>query len=137
MALLTRKNLLAVYNIVLSIGAIQTGILMIQSNSGVFTEYPKEWIGKIPFNNWVVPGVIVFMIFGLGNLAAAITVFLKNDYFIWITSAGMGALLFISIFVQRCILGEWYMPDNFFFIISVIQLYVSYIGYIKSRKVVK
>lgn len=134
MVFLTRKTLLAIYNLILSIGAIQTGILMIQSNSGVFTEFPNEWIGKIPFDNWVIPGIIVFMIFGLGNLAAAITVFLKNDNFIWITSAGMGALLLICIFVQRGILGEWYMPDNFYFVFSVIQLLISGKGYMKTKK---
>ena len=136
----TRKNLLGVYDLLLSFGAIYLGVLMISSSSGIFTEYPKEWLSKVPFESWVAPGVIAIIIFGLGNLISAIFSFRRESNKSWALSAIMGGIYFISIVAQVIILGEWYMATVQFFTFSIIQICLSgyvFLGYKENQRSLK
>jgi hypothetical protein len=117
-----RMKLLGGYDLLLAIGAITTGINMINSNKGMFTEYPKEWLSKVPFESWVIPGIIAIVLFGLGNLIAAIFSFRKENNNSWFASSVMGGISFISIIFQVIILGETYLATMEFLILSIIQL---------------
>jgi len=125
-----RITLLGVYDLILSLGAIFIGAMMISSSNGIFIEYPKEWLSKVPFESWVIPGIIAIIIFGLGNILSAIFSFRKESNKSWIMSAIMGGIFFMSIVAQVMILGEWYMATVQFFIFSIIQLGLS--GYVFS-----
>jgi hypothetical protein len=122
--------LLGIYDIILSIGAIYMGIMMSLGN-GMFAEYPKEWLSKVPFENWIAPGLIAVVVFGLGNIIAAIFSFNKESSKSWILSAVMGLIFFISMIFQVILLEEWYMATLEFFIFSIIQLCLS--GYVFLR----
>ncbi|MBU3158230.1 hypothetical protein KPL37_00390 [Clostridium frigoris] len=119
-----RMNRLGIYDLVLAVGAIYMGVMMISSNNGVFTEYPKEWLSKFPFENWILPGIIAVVLFGLGNIIAAILSFRKGNSKFWLPSAIMGGLLFLSIITQVIVIGECYMATVEFLILSIIQLYL-------------
>jgi NADH:ubiquinone oxidoreductase subunit 6 (subunit J) len=125
--------LLGIYDIILSIGAIYMGIMMSLGN-GMFAEYPKEWLSKVPFENWVAPGLIAIVVFGLGNIIAAISSFNKESSKSWILSAVMGLIFFISMIFQVILLEEWYMATLEFFIFSIIQLCLSGYVFLRYRK---
>jgi len=91
----TRLNLLGVYDLILALGAIFTGVLMISSTSGIFVQYPKEWLSKVPFESWFIPGIIAIVVFGIGNVIASIWIFKKANNKSWIASALMGGIFFI------------------------------------------
>jgi hypothetical protein len=130
----TRKNLLGIYDLLLAAGAIFTGIMMIQSNYGVFTQYPKEWLSILPFESWFLPGILAILIFGLGNIISALVVFRKSSNTSWKMSALMGVIFFMSIVAQRLILGEWYMATVQFLILSIIQLSLSGFVFLSDQK---
>ena len=98
---------------------------MVFSTNGMFIEYPKEWLSKVPFESWVIPGIIAIVLFGLGNIIAAIFSFRKENNRSWFVSALMGGILFISIVVQVIILGQWYLATVELLIFSIIQLCLS------------
>ena len=123
-----RVNLLGIYDLILAFGAIFTGAMMVSSRSGMFTEFPKEWLHKIPFESWFIPGFITIVLFGLGNIIAAIFSFRKQNSKSWLMSAIMGAIFFLSLVTQVIILGEWYLATVEFLIFSIIQLCLS--GYV-------
>ncbi|MBE3100782.1 MAG: hypothetical protein IMZ47_00690 [Firmicutes bacterium] len=120
-----RANLLGIYDLVLALLFIYLGVMMIGSKSGLFVEYPKEWLTKLPFKSWVMPGVIAIVLFGLGNIVAAIFSFTKANTKSWFISAIMGGILFISLVAQIIVLGEWYLATVEFFVLSIIQLCIS------------
>lgn len=130
----SRKILLGIYDLILSIGAIYLGILMILSNSGIFAEYPKEWLDKVPFQSWVTPGIIGILVFGLGNIISAAYCFIKDNSKAWILSTLLGCIFFTSLVAQVILLGEWYMATTQFFIFSIIQLSLSAYVFNSSRK---
>ena len=132
-----RKDLLGVYDLILSLGAIYMGISMVRSSSGIFIEYPKEWLSIIPFESWIAPGIIAILIFGLGNIISAIFSFRNESSKSWVMSVIMGCIFFMSLVAQVIILGEWYMATMEFFIFSIIQLCLSgyvFAGYRKNSK---
>jgi len=129
----TRANLLGIYDLVLSLGAIYIGINMILKY-GLFTVYPKEWLTKVPFDSWFMPGVIAIVLFGGGNIIAGFLSLRKTNNKFWLMSALMGGLLFISLIAQVIILGETYMATIQFFILSIIQLAFSMYAFKGQRK---
>jgi heme/copper-type cytochrome/quinol oxidase subunit 3 len=123
-----RATILGIYDLVLAAGAIYTGILMLRSDSGVFLTFPKEWLLKVPFDSWAAPGVIVIILFGLGNIAAAAFAFIKKKKE-WMVSGVMGLTLLISLILQIAVLGETYLATVEGIIISVIQLALCFYNF--------
>lgn len=124
-----RINLLGIYDLILSLGAICMGLQMIITNQN----YPEEWLSKLPFQDWVMIGVIGILLFGVGNIIAAIFCFKGIGDKPWLISFIMGSILFISMVAQVKILGEWYLATVQFFLFSIIQLLFSLIALIKGR----
>ncbi|GAB3054962.1 hypothetical protein GCM10027286_17920 [Virgibacillus ainsalahensis] len=102
---------------------------MIHSSGGIFIAYPESWASRLPFDSWVIPGVLAIIIFGLGNIVAAIFT-LKKGHSSWAVSAIMGGIFFVSLISQVIILGETYLATVAFLVLSIIQLCLSdYAGY--------
>jgi len=134
MKLKIRINLLGIYDLILALGAIYTGVLMLRGY-GIFVEYPKEWLTIVPFESWVIPAIIAIVVFGIGNIISAIFSFIKESNKSWVFSAIMGGIFLISLIAQVIILGECYLATVEFFIFSIIQLFLSGCAFVKSREV--
>jgi hypothetical protein len=128
-----RKYILGIYDLFLSFGAVYTGTAMIASKR-VFSEYPQEWLSKVPFTGWAVPGILAIVIFGFGNFIAALLSFFGNNGKTWFASAVMGGIFFVSLCASVLILGEWYLPTVQFFIYSIIQITLSMSIYFENKK---
>ncbi|MEH7384659.1 hypothetical protein V7147_04475 [Bacillus sp. JJ1521] len=124
-----RARMLGIYDMFLATGAIWIGVQMVNSSYGIFAEeYPESWSSTLPFDSWVVPGILAIVIFGLGNITAAICSFKNISNSSWYASAIMGAVFFIGLNFQRIIIGETYIVTKPFFALSIIQLCLS--GYV-------
>lgn len=116
-------NLLGCYDLLISLGAIFIGVNMILGK-GVFNEYPKEWLSKVPFQNWFLPGIIGIVMFGLGNCIAAILSFRRQGNLSWIVSTIMAGIFLISMVAQYILFREWYLPSSMLLIFSIIQVII-------------
>lgn len=132
-----RVTILGIYDLILSIGAIYSGVLMIRSSNGIFIDYPKEWLSKVPFESWFIPGIIAIVVFGLGNIIAAIFSFRNENDKSWVWSAIMGGIFFISLVFQVIILGEGYLATIEFLVLSIIQLCLSGYAFAGDRKLIR
>jgi hypothetical protein len=122
--------ILVFYNWILAAGAVGMGIMMLTAKSGIFEEYPKEWVLKTPFDSWSVIGIISILVFGIGNSIAAVLSLKK----VYIFSVIMGGILFFSLVAQIVVLGEWYLATVEFLVLSIIQLLLSVYSYIGEKK---
>src|SRR6185437_2202520 len=90
-----RARMLGIYDLFLATGAIWIGAKMVKSSSGIFAEeYPDSWASRLPFDSWVMPGVLAIVIFGLGNIIAAVFTLKIRHNSSWYVSAIMGAIFF-------------------------------------------
>lgn len=134
MKLKIRNCILGSYDLILATIAIFTGILMIRSDYGIFLEYPAEWIGKIPFHSWTAPGVILIILFGLGNITATFLCFMNESGRNWFISGIMGLFILLSTMIQVIVLGDWYMATLQTIILGSIQVVLSFYVYLGLRK---
>lgn len=118
-------NLYGIFELFIAVAAIATGIFMLLYPNGLYEsfppEFPQEWLVKVPFNNWFIPGVIAILIFGFGNFIAGISNFAKSQKNSGIIGIVMGGILLISIIAQMLIL-DVYLVSVECLIIGIIQL---------------
>jgi hypothetical protein len=129
--------LLGIYDSIIALGAIYTGVMMVSSKD-VFSVFPSEWLSKVPFGSWYIPGIIAIVVFGLGNIIAAFFSFKNDSNRPWLFSAAMGSMFFASIILQVIILEEWYLATLEFLILSMIQISLSiycFVGNIFNKTV--
>ncbi len=119
---------LGIYDLCLAFAAILCGVLMLNSNYGVFSSYPSEWLSILPFKNWFFPGIITIVIFGAGNIIASLCSFRHSGNRSWFVSAIMGGVLLISLIMQAIIIKEYYLATFEILIACILQLMLS--GYV-------
>lgn len=130
MVKVARRSLFILHAFV-GIGALAGGLAAITN--------PEEPLGvtvdalkNSPFENFLIPGIILFTIIGLGNILSATTLALNSKFQGYISSVFSWALV-IWIVVQ-CIMLEEIVPLHIiFFIIGLVEAILSAIILFKQR----
>lgn len=115
--------LLFALHVFVGIGAMAGGLAAItnpQTPLGISTEVLKN----SPFSNFLIPGIILFTIIGLGNVISALMFRFKSRYQGYISSVFSWALV-IWIVVQCIMLNAIAFLHVLFFIIGLIQAALS------------
>ena len=105
------------------VGAIGGGLAAIlnpQEPLGVSTELLRN----SPFNNYLIPGIILFSIIGLGNIISAMTIHFKSRFQGYISSVFSWALV-IWIIVQCIMINTIHFLHILHFFIGVIEVVLS------------
>ena len=126
-------KLVSAFNLAMSLGAFYMGISMLPF-MGVFVEFPPEWVGVMPFNSWSALATYGMVVFGSGNAVAAVYGFVRKTRKIFVANLGLGVLLFLSAALPIMLLGEWYLPLVFFFVLSFIQIALGLYGVFSKHK---
>lgn len=87
---------------------------------------PVEVLKNSPFSNYLIPGIILFTIIGLGNVFSAIMFHFKSRYQGYISSVFSWALV-IWIVVQCIMMNDIAFLHVLFFIIGLIEAGLSMI----------
>jgi hypothetical protein len=76
--------------------------------TGESLNIPLSWLEGSPFTNYLIPGLILFLLLGILPIYIAIGLF-GNRFFYWLLSLILGILLLIWIVVEIIIIG--YQPN--------------------------
>lgn len=79
--------------------AVPIGLVMILNPNGSPAGIPREWIADSPFGSYLVPGIFLFAMNGIGELAAAALAVRRHWLAPWIMG-GLGVALMIWITIQ-------------------------------------
>jgi hypothetical protein len=79
--------------------AIPVGLEMIRNPDGAPLGLPQAWIDSTPFGSWLIPGLFLLAMNGVGQLVAAALIVVRQPLAPWLTGA-LGAGLMIWIAVQ-------------------------------------
>lgn len=124
-------KLLLILHLFVGIGAMAGGsnaIMNPYSPLGV----PADTLKYSPFSNFLIPGIILFVVIGVGNIFSAITLFLKSKYQGYISGV-FSLSLVIWIIVQCIMLRTVNYLHVIFFIIGIIQGFLSSIILFKQK----
>ncbi|MCB9140508.1 MAG: hypothetical protein H6642_19415 [Caldilineaceae bacterium] len=90
---------LGVLQAFIGIGAVAGGLGLMLNPSGGSLGLPLELLEKTPFSTYLVPGLVLFTVNGLGNLAGAVASFTRRRFAGEIAMA-LGAFLVAWILIQ-------------------------------------
>jgi hypothetical protein len=78
--------------------AIPVGLGMMMEPEGAPLGLPQAWIDATPFGSWLAPGLFLFAMNGLGQLAAALLIVIRHALAPWLTGAlGIGLMVWITV----------------------------------------
>ncbi len=104
----------------IGIPAVVFGLLLIIDPSGGKIGLPIELIFNSPFKDYLIPGLLLFSVNGIGNVLSSVLSFKKSRYSGY-TGAFFGTALVIWIIVQTVLVGfHWLQPA--YLILGIIEL---------------
>jgi len=116
-----------------AISGIFGGLGLILSPSGKLMQMPIAWLASTPFNNFLIPGLILFIFIGILSLLAGIFTILKNKYYeYWVILEGI--TLFIWLSVEIIMIRLFYPPLHVpYYLVAFCLINFGYILYKKKR----
>ena len=100
--------ILFVFIIFQGLSGLAGGISLILDPSGKSIQLPLSWLEGSPFSNYLIPGLILFVVLGLYPLVVFYSL-LKKLRWSWFAAFTLGAALIIWIGVEIIIIG--YQPQ--------------------------
>ncbi|WIV10648.1 hypothetical protein [Proteiniborus sp. MB09-C3] len=114
------------------IGALFGGMMAIIDPYGTLYGAPIEILKRGPFTNFLIPGLFLFFVIGIGHLVAFIFVRNKLKYHVYI-SGGLGCILMAWIAIQCYVLQSIQYLHIIFFLIGLIESLIALSMLIKLR----
>lgn len=124
-------RLLFAIHVFVGIGAMAGGLAAI-TNPEQPLGMSLEALKNSPFSNYLIPGIILFTVIGLGNLFSAVTLHFKSRFQGYISSVFSWALV-IWIVVQCIMLNAIAFLHILFFGIGIVEAVLSMIILFEQR----
>lgn len=118
------RKLLFILHILVGVGAMSGGLAAITEPNAPHG-VPVEILKYSPFSNFLIPGILLFGVIGLGNLFSAAMFLTKTKYQGYISSVFSWALV-IWIVIQCIMLQSIVFLHVLFFVIGLIQAVMSF-----------
>ena len=101
--------------------ALRGGYGLVSDPTGATMDTPMEWIRNSPFSDYFIPGLILLIIIGLGNVLAALFTILQQKYSGEI-AAILGSFLIIYMSIEIWFIGLRNFLQPIYLILGVIVL---------------
>lgn len=107
-----------------AIGAIPVGIMLLTDTTGATVGFPTGWIEATPFGSYLLPGIYLFVMNGIGMCVLVGLSVTRHRYAPWLTGIlGMGLVIWIG--VQLIVMPEVSYLQAIFGVIGVVLAAVS------------
>jgi hypothetical protein len=124
-----KKHLFTVQGILqifVGLGAVVSGALLAFAPSGALLQMTPERLKGTPFNDFLIPGIILVLVNGIGQILAGIFS-LRRHPFAGYLGAIFGLGLVIWIFVQVNMIGGGHVLQYSYFAIGVVEIAISFL----------
>lgn len=121
-------RLLLILHVFVGVGAMGGGMMAILNPNSPFGITLKN----SPFTSFLIPGIILFTVIGLGNIISALVIYYKPWFHGYISSV-FGWALVIWIVVQCIMIDSVVVLHIIYFIIGLIQGILAMIILFKQR----
>lgn len=123
-----------IVQVLVGFSAAISGGLLILAPSGALLQAPLDMLRGSPFPDFLVPGIILLGVNGLGQLAAGI-LSLRRHPFAGYVGAVFGLGLMIWIFVQVNMIGGGHILQYGYFFLGIVETALSFLiqDYLSTR----
>lgn len=143
----SERNILIILLLFLGLGALGGGLLLIVSPSGILLGgLPISILDHSPFNDFFIPGIILFLVLGLSPSLLAIALirkpesrfaeyfnFFKDMYWAWSFSIYMGFALIIWIQVETIFVQGVGWLQTFYMLYAIPIIFVSLLPQVRAQ----
>jgi len=107
---------LGAFLVFIGLGGVAGGVGLVTEPSGANLGLPLELLSESPFSDYLIPGIVLFVVIGVGSLTGGALSFLRYRYAGQIAAA-LGAFLIMWIVAQVWWIGlsHWLQPLYFGF----------------------
>jgi|ERR1035437_126605 hypothetical protein len=141
----TARNVLLILLGFLALGAIIGGGTLTISPTGKLLRMPLYLLEKSPFNNYLIPGIILFSVFGLAPLLLIFALikkpigkfaetfnFFKDMHWSWTYSIYVAFALIIWLQIEMMFLQTVYWIHTFYMIYAIVLIFVALLPQIRN-----
>lgn len=141
----TARNVLIFLLAFLGLGAVGGGAMFIVSPSGALFGMPLSMLENSPFNNFLLPGIILFLILGVAPLLLIIPLrtkptsklaqginFFRDMHWAWSYTIYIAFALIIWIQIQMVIIGGVHFLHTFYIFFALIILFVALLPSVRN-----
>lgn len=142
----TIRNILVILLALLGIGAIFGGGVLMISPSGKLFGMPLSMLENSPFNNFLIPGIILFAVLGLAPVGLAFALikrpnykfpelfnFYKDMYWAWTYCIYIAFALIIWIQIEMTFLRAIHWSHTLYMFFAIAILFVALLPQIRSH----
>jgi hypothetical protein len=106
-----------------AVAAIPVGLEMVRNPDGAPLGLPQAWIDATMFGSYLLPGLFLFAINGIGQLVAATAIVLRHPTAPWLTGAlGVGLMIWIAVQVAMM---PFHPLQPIIFVVGLIETVVA------------
>lgn len=121
----------AIILLFVGVGAAAAGFLLVQKPDGSGLGMPLSMLKNSPFPDFLIPGLVLLIINGIGNLAGAYFLF-RKDRLSGLIMLFFGAFLTLWMVAQVYWIGLGHFIQVFYFLIGLVEILLG-IALIRSR----
>jgi hypothetical protein len=114
-----------------AIGAIPAGLGYLSDTTGAAMGTSVKLLAKSPLTSFLVPGLFLVIVHGLGNIVLAVLSFRKKAI-AGIAGLGMGIVLCLWIIIQVYWIGLSHFLQPFFLIIGLVEFALGWVIWKKN-----
>ncbi|TET46669.1 hypothetical protein E3J62_03450 [candidate division TA06 bacterium] len=114
-----------ILQVLIGLGVVGGGIGLVSNPSGANLGFRVEWLAGSPFSNYLIPGIALLAVNGLGSLAGSMVSF-AGKRFAGETAAALGLFMMAWIAVQMYWIGlsSWLQP--LFFGLGLLEVVLGF-----------
>jgi len=112
---------LGVLQIFIGITAVLGGFGLVSDPSGTKMHVPLELLKNSPFNNYLIPGLVLLIVNGVGNVLAGIVTFFRTRYTGY-PAIFFGVFLTVYIAIEVWFIGMLNFSQPLYFILGLVEL---------------
>jgi len=128
------KNSLGLFQILIGLGALLGGWMLITDPTGGELGMSLTWLAGTPFSNFLIPGIILFTINGLGTFVGSVST-LKSARFSGETAIALGVFMMLWIIIQVSLIGYMNFLQPLYFAVGVLETAGGWLLWHQTREV--
>ena len=110
-----------ILQILVGVGAVISGVMLVIAPDGRFLQVPLEMLENSPFRNFLVPGLVLLLVNGVGNIISALLC-LRMHKLAGFAGMFFGFGLIIWLFVQVSMIGGGHWLQYLYFALGIVVL---------------
>jgi hypothetical protein len=107
---------LGILQLLIGLGAVAGGVGLISGG----LKFPLEWLSRSPFTSYLIPGIVLLTVNGIGSLVGGIAS-IKRYRYAGDIAAALGLFLALWIVIQVWWIGGIYWLHILYFVLGVVE----------------